>query len=137
MTRTRPHCPHGYPAQQHHGCNGCSGWHTAGLSACHCTLCHETFTTPSGFDRHRQEPGRSRAGKSRGGKPVPDGVTVPCREPAAVGLARIEPFGNWAHPATDADRERLTAMAERGRAERKGPAGTQGGRASGLTGPVG
>lgn len=33
--------------------NCCDG-KFSGLSTAHCTACHETFTRPSGFDRHRR-----------------------------------------------------------------------------------
>jgi hypothetical protein len=33
-------------------CNGCaSTW--SGLSVCHCSICHRTFTGLSAFDKHR------------------------------------------------------------------------------------
>lgn len=44
---------------------------------CHCTVCHENFTTPASFDRHRH----------RG----------QCRKPAEAGLER-KPDGRWGRP---------------------------------------
>lgn len=38
------------PGEWSVGC--CEGRYT-GLKTAHCTVCHETFTTPAGFDRHR------------------------------------------------------------------------------------
>jgi hypothetical protein len=40
-------------ARRAHGCARCtSRW--AGLNTAHCTACHETFTTPGIFDKHRR-----------------------------------------------------------------------------------
>ena len=33
-------------------CGGCGGW--TGLSTCHCSACHRTFTGITAFDVHRQ-----------------------------------------------------------------------------------
>lgn len=32
----------------------CCGARIGGLKTAHCTVCHATFTTPPGFDRHRR-----------------------------------------------------------------------------------
>lgn len=34
--------------------SNCCGGRFTGLSTAHCTVCHETFTSPTGFDRHRR-----------------------------------------------------------------------------------
>jgi hypothetical protein len=40
-------------------CQKCGGaW--CGLKTCHCTVCHQTFTTVTGFDRHRTGPAGDR-----------------------------------------------------------------------------
>lgn len=62
-----------------HGCGRCgSRW--AGLSAAHCGSCHSTFSSVTGFDRHR-----------KGGE---------CVEPVSVGLVWKERPGYavWAQP---------------------------------------
>jgi len=33
-------------------CKGCQA-HWTGLKIAHCASCHETFTTPANFDKHR------------------------------------------------------------------------------------
>lgn len=71
MTCT-PTCVHPAPAQAH----------------CPTALCHQTFNSPSGFDRHR-----------RGGL---------CLRPAEVGMV-IDDRGVWRMPISDADRVRLAA----------------------------
>lgn len=59
-----------------HSCGGCDNrWN--GLAACHCSGCHETFSSVSGFDRHR-----------RGGE---------CLKPAEIGLVR-DGRGSWSFP---------------------------------------
>lgn len=63
-------------------CRCGQGWR--GLTTCHCSSCHATFSSPSGFDRHQ------RAGE--------------CRDPAAVGLVATPRRGVeslWAFPGED------------------------------------
>jgi hypothetical protein len=33
---------------------GCCGGRFTGLRTAHCTVCHQTWTSPAGFDRHRR-----------------------------------------------------------------------------------
>jgi hypothetical protein len=55
---------------------GCGArWSSA--RQCHCAACHETFSTPSNFDRHRRD--------------------FQCINPAQVGLVRSG-FGPWKMP---------------------------------------
>jgi hypothetical protein len=64
-------------------CGGCTAtW--AALHAAHCGACHETFTTPSNFDRHRK-----------------DGQ---CQPPANVGLVASDRGGTqmWHQPGAPA-----------------------------------
>lgn len=61
------------------GTNCCDAWWT-GLSAGHCSVCGHTFTSVSGFDKHR-----------RGGR---------CLDPATVGLAPADkPWPGWSWPS--------------------------------------
>lgn len=58
-------------------CAGCSTkW--GGFKTCHCTACHETFSTISNFDRHRK--------------------TGKCQPPKDCGLVRRE-NGAWCMPS--------------------------------------
>lgn len=50
-----------------HSCKGCTNRWT-GMKMAHCPSCHETFSTPANFDRHRKN-----------GK---------CVEPTSVGLEK-------------------------------------------------
>lgn len=61
-------------------CGGCALWWTA-LGAAHCAGCHETFTSVSGFEKHR-----------RGGQ---------CLTPAEVGLVPADrKWPGWALPGS-------------------------------------
>lgn len=63
-------------------CGGCDAAWT-GAKIAHCAACHETFTTPGNFDKHRN----------------PRGEHGSCQNPAKVGLVRGK-RGYW---TTDAD----------------------------------
>src|SRR5262245_43736264 len=69
-------------------CNGCRERWT-GLGPCHCAACHNTFTSPTGFDMHR-----------RGGQ---------CRYPADAGLVPIERlhWTGWGRPGEPPERHTL------------------------------
>lgn len=77
-----------------HSCGGCSNrW--AGANTAHCggvRGCHHTFSSPSGFDRHRR-----------------NGT---CLAPAAAGLVPLDRVGYtaWGSPADEASIERLRAL---------------------------
>jgi hypothetical protein len=67
------------------GCGCGAAW--TGLGMAHCTVCHETFSTVSNFDRHRQ--------------PIAKGGERACRPPADAGLVvSVRPTGTrvWAMP---------------------------------------
>ncbi|WP_439332433.1 FDXHR family putative zinc-binding protein [Saccharopolyspora antimicrobica] len=55
-------------------CGGCSSRWT-GVSRCHCSGCHQTFSGVTAFDKHRN---RSK-----------------CREPSKLGLVIVN--GIWTH----------------------------------------
>lgn len=75
-------------------CGRCAArW--AGTNTAHCgAQCHETFTSPRSFDKHR--------------------LNGECRPPAAVGLVALERAGYiaWGSPIDDEARARLTARRE-------------------------
>lgn len=62
-------------------CGGCDTTWT-GVHRAHCSACHRTFNSPTGFDRHR-----------RGGH---------CADPAELGLTRNDE-GIWRHLDPDFD----------------------------------
>lgn len=65
-------------------CPECGGW-WGGAKTCHCSSCHETFTTASAFDKHRA--GSFTANNRH------------CVDPAQVGLidaGRAYPCWGWA-----------------------------------------
>ncbi|WP_442407232.1 FDXHR family putative zinc-binding protein [Mycobacterium sp.] len=72
-----------------YSCNHCGGrW--GGLKTCHCTVCHDTFTTVTGFDRHRA------------GSFEPD--ERHCRHPSALGLVDAgRSCSCWGRPNTRHD----------------------------------
>jgi hypothetical protein len=56
-------------------CSGCDKeW--SGHRRCHCTGCHENFSSVSAFDKHRKD--------------------FACRQPAETGLVLAD--GYWSHP---------------------------------------
>lgn len=61
----------------------CDGCRTVTPAQAHCSVCHRTFGSVSGFDRHR-----------RNGE---------CIDPTTVGLVARD--GVWRRPATDAANE--------------------------------
>ncbi|NMO00854.1 hypothetical protein HH308_06455 [Gordonia sp. TBRC 11910] len=62
-------------------CPRCPAWWT-GRAACHCSGCHETFTSVSGFDAHR-----------RGSA---------CKTPQETGLVRADrDWPGWQHPGNN------------------------------------
>jgi hypothetical protein len=66
-------------ARPPHGCGGCDNrW--GGFRTAHCGACHETFTTPANFDRHR--------------------LQDECAPPADRGLVLNE-RGQWAQPGRE------------------------------------
>lgn len=77
-----------------HTCGRCgSRW--AGTNTAHCAAdCHQTFTSPRSFDKHR--------------------LNGECRPPATVGLVALERAGYtaWGSPIDDDARARLAAMRE-------------------------
>jgi hypothetical protein len=60
-----------------------------GGKAAHCTACHETFTTPANFDRHRRGPDNNRR----------------CLDPSEVGLVRVarKDYAAWSMPGRNED----------------------------------
>lgn len=79
-------------------CGNCPQTWT-GTKAAHCATCHETFTGPSHFDRHRHD-----------GK---------CLEPAGIGLVLVERAG-WTAWGTEMD-ENWKRHLEQARAARQIP----------------
>jgi hypothetical protein len=66
-------------------CSGCDNWWT-GLNSGHCSACHESFTSVSGFDKHRT--GSHSAGRY-------------CLDPASVGLVVANKgWPGWSQPGT-------------------------------------
>lgn len=70
------------------GCSKCKTRWTSG-SAAHCTLCHETFTAVSNFDRHRHPPQKLEVQR-----------TGECGWPEDVGLER-DHRGFWKTPGVE------------------------------------
>lgn len=79
-------------------CIGCSTTWT-GLAACHCSVCHTTFSSITGFDMHR---------KRRLGEP--DDGPVTCRTPQDMKLVYHEQRGVWATPYNGPPREEARVM---------------------------
>jgi hypothetical protein len=80
-----------------HGC-GC-GVRWAGYNTCHCASgCHETFTSPTAFDAHRN-------------RRAADGG---CLDPVTVGLVLRDRAGYaaWGHPSDEAANERMRTARE-------------------------
>lgn len=67
------------------------------MSAAHCTLCHETFTTVGNFDRHKRGPRRV---KGTTGRAANRGSGVECHPPESVGLVR-DHRGFWQTPGAE------------------------------------
>jgi hypothetical protein len=92
---TTPHLAHDVSQQSPrplpHSCGRC-GAKWGGSSTAHCgATCHETFTSPRSFDKHR--------------------FNGECRPPAAVGLVNLDRTGYqaWGSPIDDEARARLLA----------------------------
>lgn len=48
-----------------HSCGKCEArW--GGFKTCHCSGCHETFSTPGNFDRHRERGVKCKTGQESG-----------------------------------------------------------------------
>lgn len=77
-----------------HACGSCTTrWNGSNTAHCGGTRgCHQTFTSPRGFDRHRR-----------------DGA---CVNPAEAGLVAIDRVGYtaWGYPADEDDLARLRAL---------------------------
>lgn len=73
-------------------CSGGCEARIAGTSGAHCTVCHETFGSVRGFDRHRS-----------------NGT---CLDPAGIGMERLDRGGwtRWITPMDDAARAHFEAL---------------------------
>jgi hypothetical protein len=89
MAETMP--PASDKKKQAHRCGGCeSRW--SGAVIAHCSTCHRTFTSPSGFDRHR-----SRKYDDSSGKRVMVRDYGQCYDPADDGMVQND-RGQWGMP---------------------------------------
>lgn len=67
----------------------------------HCSVCHRTFGSPSGFDKHRQMIGGPKVGR-RGVSP--SGPLNECVDPATLGMT--ERGGVWRTVMSTEDKQR-------------------------------
>lgn len=74
-------------------CKSCAKTWT-GLRIAHCALCHQTFTTPANFDRHR-------AGRKTHGVKLAAGE---CHAGDVCGLV-LNDRGQWAMPGRETEAE--------------------------------
>ncbi|WP_459682130.1 FDXHR family putative zinc-binding protein [Rhodococcus sp. no. 34] len=78
--------PHRNPTAVHTNC--CAATWT-GLTTCHCSNCHTTFTSPSAFDQHRRR--------------------NHCLHPTAAGLTQMpRQFTAYGWPGTHPQRKQFT-----------------------------